>query len=79
MTCSDLGKAVGAGLLRTSKRAAILLYTVLIGSVASLSAWGQANVASIVFDNRTQVFRIDAADMSYVLGVDEKKQMQALY
>src|SRR5277367_1408204 len=79
MTCSDLGKAVGAGLLRTSKRAAILLYTVLIGSVASLSAWGQANVASIVFDNRTQVFRIDAADMSYVFGVNEKKQLQTLY
>ncbi len=79
MTCSDLGKAVGAGLLRTSRRAAILLYTALIGSVASLSAWGQANVASIVFDNRTQVFRIDAADMSYVLGVNEKKQVQTLY
>ena len=79
MTCSDLGKAVGAGLLRTSKRLAILLYIVLIGSVTSLSALGQANLASIAFDKKTQVFRIDAADMSYVFGINEKKQVQTLY
>src|SRR5271154_1692980 len=54
MKRNDLGSAVGAGLLRTSKRLAILLYIALIGSVASLSALGQANVASIVFDKGTQ-------------------------
>jgi alpha-galactosidase len=76
---SDFGHAVGAGLLKASKRSAILLYIVLIGSVVSLSALGQANVASINFDNQTRVFRIDAADMSYVFGINEKKQMQTLY
>ncbi len=76
---SDFGHAVGAGLLRASKRSAIVLYIVLIGSVASLSAWGQASVASIHFDNQTRVFRIDAADMSYVFGVNEKKQLQTMY
>jgi alpha-galactosidase len=60
-------------------RSAILLYIVLIGSVVSLSALGQANVPSIVFDNQTRVFRIDAADMSYVFGINEKKQVQTLY
>jgi alpha-galactosidase len=79
MKRNDLGRAVGAGLLRTSKRLAILLYIALIGSVASPSALGQANVASIHFDNQTQVFRIDAADMSYVFGINEKKQLQTLY
>jgi alpha-galactosidase len=79
MTCHDLGKAVGAGLLRTSKRSAILLYIVLIGSVASLHSLSQTKVASIVFDNQTRVFRIDAADMSYMLGINEKKQVQTLY
>jgi alpha-galactosidase len=79
MNRSDCGYSVGAGLLGTPKRLAILLYIVLIGSVASLSAMGQANGASIVFDKQTQVFRIGAADMSYVLGVNEKKQVQTLY
>jgi alpha-galactosidase len=76
---SDFGHAVGAGLLRASKRSAMVLYIVLIGSVVSLSALGQANAASIHFDNQTRVFRIDAGDMSYVFGINEKKQMQALY
>jgi alpha-galactosidase len=57
----------------------MVLYIVLIGSVVSLSALGQANAASIHFDNQTRVFRIDAGDMSYVFGINEKKQMQALY
>ena len=37
------------------------------------------NTASIHFDSQAQVFRIDAADMSYVLGINEKKQIQTLY
>jgi alpha-galactosidase len=79
MKRNDLGHAVGAGLLRALKRSAVLLYIVLIGSVVPLSALGQANAAWINFDNRTQVFRIDAADMSYVFGINEKKQLQTLY
>jgi alpha-galactosidase len=75
----DLRQVTRAGLLETSKCLAILLYIVLIGSAAPVSAMGQANAASIVFDKQTQVFRIDAADMSYVLGINEKKQVQTLY
>jgi alpha-galactosidase len=42
-------------------------------------ARSQSKDASIRFDKETQVFRIDAADMSYVLGINEKKQIQTLY
>jgi alpha-galactosidase len=76
---SGLGHVIGYGPLGTSKRLAMLLYIALICSVASLSALGQANVASIAFNSQTRVFRIDAAEMSYVLGINEKKQVQTLY
>jgi alpha-galactosidase len=36
-------------------------------------------MTSIHFDDQTRVFRIDAADMSYVLGTNENKQVQTLY
>jgi alpha-galactosidase len=76
---SGLGHVIGYGPLGTSKHLAMLLYIALICSVASLSALGQANVASIAFNSQTRVFRIDAAEMSYVLGINEKKQVQTLY
>ena len=38
-----------------------------------------SNGASIRYDEQTQVFRIDAADISYVLGVNENKRVQTLY
>jgi alpha-galactosidase len=39
----------------------------------------QAAADSISFNQQTQVFRIDAADVSYVFGINEKKQVQTLY
>src|SRR5258707_2700888 len=39
----------------------------------------QSNQPPIRFDQQAQVFRIDAADMSYVLGINEKKQVQTIY
>jgi alpha-galactosidase len=44
-----------------------------------LFAEGQSNAALIHFDGQTQVFRMDTADMSYVFGINEKKQLQAIY
>ncbi|HEY6768633.1 MAG TPA: alpha-galactosidase [Candidatus Sulfotelmatobacter sp.] len=35
--------------------------------------------AAIHVDKQTRVFRIDAADVSYVIGVNEKQQVQTLY
>jgi len=51
----------------------------LLGLIAPRLVQAQSDKASIRFDQQTQVFRIDAADMSYVLGVNEKKQVQTLY
>jgi len=55
----------------------VLLRIMLLGFLAV----GQklSNGASIRYDEQTQVFRIDAADISYVLGVNENKRVQTLY
>ena len=42
-------------------------------------ARGQASSASIRYDAASRIFRIDAADVTYVLGVNEKNELQALY
>ncbi|WP_433969753.1 alpha-galactosidase [Tunturiibacter gelidiferens] len=52
---------------------------VFVGALRPLFAAGQSNAALIHFDGQTQVFRIDAGDISYVLGINEKKQLQAIY
>ena len=39
----------------------------------------QTENTSIRFDKQTQVFRIDAADVSYMFGVNKKKALQTLY
>src|ERR1700722_11942742 len=57
----------------------VLLSIELFGLIAPRLARAQSGNASIRFDQPTQVFRIDAADMSYVLGINEKKQIQTLY
>jgi alpha-galactosidase len=62
-----------------SPRFAFLSLFVLIGLILPAPADAQANAASIHFDAQTRVFRIDAADMSYVLGINENKQVQSLY
>jgi Glycosyl hydrolase family 36 N-terminal domain len=39
----------------------------------------QPNTAAIRFDAATRVFRIDAGDTSYILGINEQQQVQTLY
>ena len=56
-----------------------LSWVVLLGLILPALAEAQPNMASIHFDDQTRVFRIDAADMSYVLGINENKQVQTLY
>jgi alpha-galactosidase len=58
---------------------AALLGIALLSLIAPRLVQAQSDKASIRFDQQTQVFRIDAADMSYVLGINEKKQVQTLY
>jgi alpha-galactosidase len=77
--CSVKGSSIEAAVPRPGSRFTFLLCTILVGSIFPLLAGGQLNTASIHFDSQAQVFRIDAADMSYVIGINEKKQIQALY
>ena len=63
----------------SSLRFSVLLWLALMDFVVPGLAGAQSKDASIRFDKEAQVFRIDAADMSYVLGINEKKQVQTLY
>ena len=54
-------------------------WVVLLGLILPALAGAQPNMASVHFDDQARVFRIDAADMSYVLGINENKQVQTLY
>jgi alpha-galactosidase len=68
-----------AGKPGRGSRFVFLSWVVLIGLTLPALAGAQPNTASIHFDDQTRVFRIDAADMSYVLGINENKQVQTLY
>jgi alpha-galactosidase len=57
----------------------MFLWPTLIVLALSSLAGAQSTTPSIHFDSQTHVFRIDAADMSYLLGINEKKQVQTLY
>jgi alpha-galactosidase len=63
----------------SSLRFSVLLWLALMDFVVPGLAGAQSKDASIRFDKEAQVFRIDAADMSYMLGINEKKQVQTLY
>src|SRR5580692_5862705 len=66
--------------IRFLKRPAILsaLAFLFLGfMVQNLHA--QNSSPMIRFDDNTRVFRIDAADTTYVLGVNENQQVQTLY
>src|SRR5258708_15122394 len=60
-------------------RSVFLSWVVLLGLILPALAGAQPNMASIHFDEQTRVFRIDAAAMSYVIGINENKQVQTLY
>ena len=54
--------------------AAIALLWVFCGAAA-----GQQNSVRVRYDPFSRVFRMDAADVTYVLGVNEQEQVQTLY
>src|SRR5260370_15050427 len=62
----------------------ILCFTALLGmAMVGLVVPGllraQSSETSIRFDKETHVFRIDAAHMSYALGINEITQVHTLY
>jgi alpha-galactosidase len=77
LSFSSLSRKEPACAFRTLQAA--LLGIALLSLIAPRLVQAQSDKASIRFDQQPQVFRIDAADMSYVLGINEKKQVQTLY
>jgi alpha-galactosidase len=53
--------------------------TLLFGSLVLNRAEAQSTPPAIRFDAAMKVFRIDAADITYVFGVNENGQVQTLY
>ncbi len=51
----------------------------LICSVFGLAAFAQSPQAAIQLDPTARVFRMDAAGTTYVLGINERDQIQSLY
>jgi len=47
--------------------------------VGGVTAMAQASGAAMTYDAQTKVFRIDAADVSYAFGVNERGELQPLY
>jgi alpha-galactosidase len=69
-----------AGKRRMSHITRICVFALLAFlGLRTVAARAEAGAATIRFDASTRVFRIDAADMSYVLGVNESQQLQSLY
>jgi len=64
---------------RANARRLYVLYVALSGIIAAQPMQAQSTVGSIQFNPQTKVFRIEAGDVSYVLGINEKKQVQSLY
>ncbi len=56
----------------------IFAFLLLLGSMTQ-DMQAQSTSASIRFDENMRVFRIDAAQTTYVFGVNEKQQLQTLY
>jgi alpha-galactosidase len=67
-------------LSRTRTAYVSLLCIVFICLSAVLTnAQPDARPATIHYDAQTRVFRFDAADVTYILGINERKQVQTLY
>ena len=70
----DQPETNGVGRLRSVGLWVVLCLTI----VSSTTAWAQQAVA-VRFDDGSRTFHIDAAGMSYVLGINAEKRVQALY
>ncbi len=68
MTCSS-----GFHGMRTALKAVALLL------VLSHAAIGQSSNGHVTFDAASRTFRMDAASVTYVLGINESEQVQTLY
>ena len=69
-----------SGKRQVRRIAQICAFTLLVFlGLKTATARAETGAATIRFDVATRVFRIDAADTSYVFGVNENQQLQSLY
>ncbi len=54
-------------------------FSALCLSVSNFFAKAQAPTVNIQYDQSTKVFRIDAASTTYVLGINDRQEVQTLY
>jgi alpha-galactosidase len=57
----------------------VILGALLIVLANARTSLGQTQPLSIQYEQASRVFRIDAADSSYILGVNDHQQLQTLY
>jgi alpha-galactosidase len=65
--------------LFTLRQLILLISSLLIVCMICGSASAEESASLIRYNAQTHVFRIDAADISYVFGVNEKGELQSLY
>jgi len=75
----NAGHFCAAAKPRFKLRFVVLLCIAFGTALLPLVAEGQSDAALIHFDSPTQVFRMDTTDMSYVFGINEKRQLQTIY
>jgi len=72
-------KIVSLGLRSAIRKGVQLLVILAVVSACARNSQAQTQTASIDFDATTRVFRMDAAKVSYVLGLNEAGELQTLY
>jgi alpha-galactosidase len=66
----------GLSAFQRLRMSAMLVALLFLFTFAAVSQPGNAHVA---FDASSRVFRLDAADVTYILGVNDQEQIQTLY
>jgi len=75
-THSRLSQLIRRSCSRLSWALAVLCATAML---CATGARAQAPAAQVSFDSQTRVFRLDAADTTYVFGVNDAGELQTLY
>jgi alpha-galactosidase len=66
-------------ILVAHKMKAVFYSFSLLSFVLGFALFAQAPRPSITYNERTKVFRIDAAEITYTFGINERDELQAMY
>lgn len=70
---------IAMGIFRKFLCALVVALVAASCMLAGQACWSQQHDAHVAFDAASRVFRMDAADVSYVFGVNERQQLQTIY